>query len=188
MSASYLRPCYNGRMAASAVLQTARLVLRPPAASDAAPLARVADDFAVACMTTRMPFPYTLADAQAFLDRVEAADPALEITWTIADGASDIPLGVLGFFTDDSFAPELGYWLGRPAWGRGYAGEAVAAALGWFDTVWRRPCVVAGCFTDNPASRRVLEKSGFLPTGVVAPRGSLARGGAHPCLEFIRLA
>ena len=171
-----------------AALRTARLVLRAPAATDAVPLARLADDFDVARMTTRMPHPYALADAEAFLGRVEVADPALEITWTVADAASDAPLGVLGFFTDGGFAPELGYWLGRPAWGRGLASEAVIAAVGWFDANWRRPCLLAGCFTDNPASGRVLEKAGFLPTGVVASRASLARGAAHPCREFIRVS
>lgn len=174
-------------MAALAHLHTRRLVLRAPAARDAAPLTRLADDLDVARMTTRMPHPYTLADAEAFLERVGQADPGQEATWVIAD-ASDAPLGVLGFFSDDGFAPELGYWLGRPSWNRGYASEAVAAALDWIGAVWRKPCVVAGCFTDNPASVRVLEKAGFLPTGVIRPRASLARGGPHACREFVRIS
>lgn len=173
-------------MAAPDTLQTLRLRLRPVAASDAASLARLADDFDVVRMTTRMPYPYTLEDAEAFAARALTADPLHEATWVVADGAG--PQGVLGFFTDGGVAPELGYWLGRAVWGRGYAGEAVSAALDWADRVWRKPCLLAGCYVDNPASRRVLEKSGFLTTGVLSRRYSVARRAAYPCREFIRIA
>jgi RimJ/RimL family protein N-acetyltransferase len=59
---------------------------------------------------------------------------------------------------------ELGYWLGKPYWGRGYVSEAAAAvveyAFGWLN----QPALVAGYFVDNPASGRVLEKLGFVET------------------------
>lgn len=167
-------------------LTTPRLHLRSPERADAERLTVLADDLGVTRMTSRMPHPYALEHAEFFLARVEEADPAREVTWIIADG--DGPQGVLGFFTDDAFAPEIGYWLGRPAWGRGYATEAVKAAVAWADTQWRRPCLVARCFADNPASMRVLEKAGFLPTGVQSSCWSLARGGDAVSREYIRIA
>src|SRR5213078_2054410 len=72
--------------------------------------------------------------------------------------------------------PELGYWIGRPYWNRGYATEAVRGAMKWVKRDWRRNVVVAGHFADNPASGQVLCKSGFLYTGDVERRASLARG------------
>ena len=174
-------------MAQPAVLRTARLTLRGPAPGDAEALAALADDLAVVRMTSRMPHPYTPADAQAFLDRAGAEDLRSEATWIIQDGEG--PVGALGLFPADppGLGPELGYWLGRPVWGRGYAGEAVSAAVAWSDSVWRRRCLQARCFIDNPASIRVLDKAGFLPTGVVELSPSLARGASAPARRFIRL-
>jgi RimJ/RimL family protein N-acetyltransferase len=166
-------------------LVTERLTLRAPTYADAPRLAELANDFGVTRMTTRMPHPYTLEDARTFVARVEVGDPAREVTWVVADGTG--PVGVIGFYSDRSFTAEVGYWLGRPAWGRGYASETLARALAWADNVWRRRCLVACCYTDNPASARVLEKSGFLPTGVRALSPSLARGGEAMAQEFVRI-
>ena len=168
------------------LLTASRIQLRPPRRDDAARLAVLANDLDVTRMTSRMPHPYTLEHAELFLARVEEADSSREVTWVIADGNG--PQGVLGFFTDEGPAPEIGYWLGRPAWGRGYASEAVTAAVAWADTEWRRRCLVARCFSDNPASMRILEKAGFLPTGVQRACPSLARGGEALSREYVRIA
>jgi RimJ/RimL family protein N-acetyltransferase len=78
---------------------------------------------------------------------------------------------------------ELGYWIARPYWGRGYATEAgralvaIARALG----IAR---LEASHFLDNPASGRVLEKLGFQSTGLIAPRLSCARGTEVPARYF----
>ena len=82
--------------------------------------------------------------------------------------------GVLGLKQIER--PDLGFWLGRPFWNRGYATEAVRGALGWVKRDWRKPVVTAGHFADNPASGQVLCKAGFLYTGDVERRPSLARG------------
>ena len=71
---------------------------------------------------------------------------------------------------------EIGYCLGRPYWNRGYATEAVRGALKWVKRDWRKKVVVAGHFADNPASGQVLCKAGFLYTGDVERRCSVARG------------
>jgi RimJ/RimL family protein N-acetyltransferase len=81
-------------------------------------------------------------------------------------------IGVIGAHKKKG-AFEIGYWLGRPFWGRGLASEAVCAftqearSLGPLE---------AAHFVDNPASGRVLEKAGFAYTGEVDERFSLARG------------
>jgi RimJ/RimL family protein N-acetyltransferase len=83
---------------------------------------------------------------------------------------------------------EIGYWLGRPFWGRGYMTEAVDAALLWAGDGWGRRYLLAGHFADNPASGQVLVKAGFLYTGDVVPRFSMARGEEAPTRMMVWLA
>jgi RimJ/RimL family protein N-acetyltransferase len=83
---------------------------------------------------------------------------------------------------------EVGYWLGRPFWGFGYMTEALSAAMAWAAGPWGRRWMVSGHFDDNPASGRVLIKAGFLPTGEIRWRFSLARGEAAPTRMMVWLA
>jgi RimJ/RimL family protein N-acetyltransferase len=82
----------------------------------------------------------------------------------------------------------MGYWIGRPYWGRGFASEAAAGALAWAEQDWRRKLVVAGHFADNEASAQVLIKTGFLYTGEVQTRHSRARGAAVQTRMMVWLA
>ena len=66
--------------------------------------------------------------------------------------------------------------------------EAVRAALGWARGGWRRRYLLAGHYADNPASGHVLVKAGFLYTGEVIPRFSLARGESAPTRMMVWLA
>jgi RimJ/RimL family protein N-acetyltransferase len=156
-------------------ITTARLRLRTPRAGDAVRLAELANDFDVARMTTGIPHPYAAADAKAFLARQAAHDRARQAVFAI-EHPQDGFIGVMGFHPKTPPAPEVGYWIGRPYWGHGYATEAAKAALNWARGVWGKRFVVSGHFADNPASGRVLEKAGFLYTGVVQPQFSKARG------------
>jgi len=168
-------------------IATARLTLRAPRLDDAARLAELANDYDIARMTTAMPHPYTRGHADDFLRRMEARDRAREAVFAI-DHPDDGLVGVLGFHPVQPEAPEVGYWIGRPYWGQGYATEAARAALDWAGEGWGRRLVVSGHFTDNPASGRVLEKAGFLYTGVVQPRLSKARGEEAPTRMMVWLA
>ena len=157
------------------VIETRRLTLRAPEPRDLGRLAQLADDPGVARMTLRMPNPYRLNDAEAFMAQVAAQDPRSAATYLIEH--EDVgPVGVIGLFEDSDPAPEVGYWIGRPFWGRGYATEALEGARVWASKTWKRRALVAGHFDDNPASGRVLEKADFLYTGEVRKGFSRARG------------
>jgi RimJ/RimL family protein N-acetyltransferase len=155
-------------------IETRRLVLRAPEQRDARPLARYAADRDIARMTLRMPHPYATADADAFIAQVAAQDPASDNTFAI-EHADEGFVGCIGIFRDKDPWPELGYWIAKPYWGRGFATEAVQGALDWAGRRWRRRAIAAGHFTDNPASGRVLVKAGFLYTGEVRKGFSRAR-------------
>jgi RimJ/RimL family protein N-acetyltransferase len=171
----------------SPVLETRRLVLRSPQAQDVSRLAALANDADIARMTLRMPHPFSMTDAEDFVINVAGQDPASARTFLI-EHEDNGPVGVLGIFQDKDLAPEVGYWIGRSFWGRGYATEALDGAIAWASRTWKRRALVAGHFADNPASGRVLEKAGFLYTGEVRRGFSRARGADTDTRRMVWLA
>ncbi|MGZ6015079.1 MAG: GNAT family N-acetyltransferase [Phenylobacterium sp.] len=163
------------------VVSTERLILRGPVVTDAAAIASLANDINVAGMTGMIPHPYGLADAEAWISRAQAMDWDRDANWVIEHQTFGVVggLGFKGGGPRSNGRPEIGYWMGRPYWNRGYATEAVRGALRWVKRDWRKNVVVAGHFADNPASGQVLCKAGFLYTGDVELRPSAARGGAE---------
>jgi RimJ/RimL family protein N-acetyltransferase len=104
---------------------------------------------------------------------MQEQDPELENAFLIDVGGEVV--GCVGLMMGERH-PEIGYWIGRDYWGQGFATEAAMAALRWARDEWRKKVVVAGHFADNPASGVVLNKCGFLYTGEVEKRFSVARG------------
>ncbi|MBU2582818.1 MAG: GNAT family N-acetyltransferase [Alphaproteobacteria bacterium] len=141
-------------------MHTRRLVLRPLRIEDARRIAELGGDWDVASMTARMPYPYTADTARQWIDET---DPGEVIFGIECDG--DL-IGVTGFTpTEDRLSAEVGYWLGKPFWGNGYATEAARAII---EHCFKREGfskLVCGHFADNPASARVIEKLGFAATG-----------------------
>jgi RimJ/RimL family protein N-acetyltransferase len=168
-------------------IETRRLALRAPASRDIDRMASLANDFDIARMTTRMPHPYQRADAEAFVARAQMLDVDKEAVFAIEWPGEGV-VGVLGLHARGPMGPEIGYWVGRPYWGQGVASEAAEAVMDWTANDWRRRIVVAGYFADNPASGRVLERAGFLLTGEVQQRHSLARGQAAATRMMVWLA
>lgn len=145
------------------VLETERLILRAPRLEDAKAVASLANDRRIAENTTRIPFPYRLADAEAFIAAVNREGAETVFLITLAGGAV---IGACGIGMLDGPAAELGYWLGAAFWGNGYATEAVHAAIDYAFTDAGHDGLQAGARVTNPGSRRVLEKCGFQWTGV----------------------
>jgi RimJ/RimL family protein N-acetyltransferase len=145
------------------VLETERLTLRAPSLEDAEAIAKLANDRRIAENTASIPHPYRLADAEAFITRANGSDTQANFLVTLADGTV---AGACGLAMLDGPAPEIGYWLGVPFWGRGYGTEAVRAVIDYAFTDAGNDALQAGCRVTNPASRRVLEKCGFQWTGV----------------------
>jgi RimJ/RimL family protein N-acetyltransferase len=169
------------------VIETERLRLRATQGADADWIAEQAGDIDVARMTTRMPHPYSRADAESFLEVVAQADPAKEAVFAVERQDGE-PIGVLGFHPKESGQPEIGYWLGRRHWGRGYATEAAQGALDWAKHGWRKRWMIGGHFADNPASGQVLCKAGFLYTGETKLLHSVARGAPAATRMMVWLA
>ena len=154
--------------------RTERLLLRPGWAEDAPALARAIADEQVVRNLATAPWPYDLKDAEAFL--ASPRDPALP-TFLITERTDAAPrlVGACGLGRRPSGAVELGYWIARAHWGRGFATEAGRALIDIARTL-KLPRLEGSHFVDNPASGRVLEKLGFVATGLSAGRYSCARG------------
>ena len=145
------------------VLETARLILRAPRFEDAEAIATLVNDRRIAENTLRIPYPYTLADAQAFLTAANTDDGEIVFLMTTQTGGI---VGCCGIAKLDGETPEIGYWLGVPFWGKGYATEAARAVIDHAFGELGYDTLLAGVRVSNPASRRVLEKCGFQWTGV----------------------
>jgi RimJ/RimL family protein N-acetyltransferase len=167
--------------------RTPRLLLRPGFPEDAPALATAIGDSAIARNLAVVPWPYTLRDAEAFLARPR--DPVLPSLLVLerTDGAPRL-IGSCGLGRRPSGAVEMGYWIARPFWGRGFATEACGALIGMAGALGLST-LEASHFIDNPASARVLDKLGFESLGIIAPRMSCARGEEVPArLMRLRLA
>jgi RimJ/RimL family protein N-acetyltransferase len=149
------------------VLETERLVLRAPRLDDAATIATLANDRRIAANTLRIPHPYSVADARAFIADVNASEHETAFLITTRDAAV---IGAGGIAMLDGDTPELGYWLGTAFWGKGYATEAARAVIDHAFGELGHDTLLAGARVSNPASRRVLQKCGFQWTGVALYR------------------
>lgn len=151
------------------------LRLRPISVDDAPHLVRLLGDDreAVQCMS-RMPWPLDLEGARKWLRSVSLG----ETTFAVLRPSDGAFLGCVGFWLgkgDDSETFELGYWIGREYWNQGYATAAVAKVL---ESARRMgvECLQALVRSENLASIKVLEKSGFIFLGEVQ-RDQPMRGG-----------
>jgi RimJ/RimL family protein N-acetyltransferase len=164
--------------------RTDRLLLRPGWAEDAPALAKAIADMAIVRNLSTAPWPFSLRDAEAFL--AAPRDPILPSLLILERTQGDPVLaGACGLGRRSSGSVELGYWIARSHWGRGFATEAGEALIAIARTL-KVPALEASHFLDNPASGRVLEKLGFQSTGIIAPRLSCARGDEVPA-RFLRL-
>jgi RimJ/RimL family protein N-acetyltransferase len=174
-------------------IETPRLVLRLPEPHDAPAVARCVGDFDVARMTGSIPHPYPVEAAEGWIVFAAAQRRRGEnYSFVIEVKGESVPGGVLsgvlggaGVFRRRPWLDwEVGYHVAKPAWGRGIASEALAAVISWSRAELASSRLTAGYFEDNAASRRVLEKAGFAPTGETSWIYSMARGTRVKCIDL----
>lgn len=144
-----------------ASITTDRLVLTAPTMAHAPDIARLANNRRVHEMMARLPFPYGDADARFFIEQIvpTAAEHCLAL---MLDGTTF--MGIVGLSFGEDPAPELGYWLGEPYWGHGYATEAAKAVVAAARTAGYA-ALRSRALLHNARSRSVLRKAGFTEIG-----------------------
>lgn len=153
---------------------TTGLLLRPLAAADAPAVAEQCADPLISETTLTVPRPYSLEDASRFIEFSRAARERGEMLGLgIFDdgdgrGAPWRLVGTCGLvFTPRDRRAELGFWIGVPFWGRGYATEAAGAIVDFGFRVLALERIHAGHFAGNEASGRVQHKLGMVREGVL---------------------
>jgi RimJ/RimL family protein N-acetyltransferase len=180
-------------MSAFLRIATARLVLREFTPADAADVRRLAGAREIAEQTL-LPHPYEDGMAAAWIASCRAARASgTEIVFA-AERVRDAALvGAIGLALEPHRAcAKLGFWIGVPYWGCGYATECVAAVVvfGFESLALERIC--APRFRGNAASARVLEKIGLAHEGSrrqhIPERGRIEMVEQHGCLRWEYLA
>jgi len=145
-----------------------RLILRWFRTEDAQALATLAADRRIADTTARLPHPYTLRHVQEFIRQRTDDEQSGHLAFAVTSRSNDQLVGAIGLRLESlDDRAELGYWIGVPYWGRGFATEAagVLTTYGFQSLGLHR--ITAACLVRNPASRRVLEKVGFRHEGTL---------------------
>lgn len=114
-------------------------------------------------------------------------------TWAIVLKDTERVVGAIGYGPSCDCAlpsredePTVGYWVGRPYWGMGICTEALRLMIGHIRSTTHIKSVISGHFIDNPASGRVMEKCGFIPTGETVFDNKLYMGENRP-IRVLRL-
>ena len=133
-------------------IKTERLVVKKIRNSDKERLVTLLGNSEVLKTLSNVPYPYTINDAEKWLEIVNRHEFKLNIF------LDDNLIGGVGLSLDEDEFYELGYWLGVDYWGQGYATEAVRGLLDCAITKLQSPKIKANVYKGNTASENVLEK------------------------------
>ena len=166
------------------VIVTPRLHLRPFTATDAVDVQRLAGERSVAETTANIPHPYPDGAAEMWIaSHPEKWAARQELVLAITGREDGRLMGAIGLiFQGTHESAELGYWIGLPFWGKGFATEAARAVVDYTFAALRFNRVQAHHMARNPASGRVLLKAGLRPEG--ASPQALKKNG---CFEDVAL-
>ena len=156
------------------------LSLRPVEKSDIETIAELVNDKDIARTTARLPYPYTVSDAKTWYDYICKTEK--EHVFAICEKKKMV--GVVGLVHEPEHRrAEIGYWLGRNYWSKGYMTIAVEMMLGYAFGVLKVNRVYANIFSINEASQKVLMKNGFVKEGILKQH-YLRMGTLHDLVCF----
>lgn|SRR5690625_1218286 len=150
-------------------IETERCILRKLTQTDADRIEELASDYDVAKTTLNIPHPYPKGGAKDFIERTILAEvDGKSVTYAIVKKRTNQLIGIIGIkLTPTHKRGELGYWIGKPDWGRGYGTEATKAivTLG-FETLHLHK-IFSRAITTNPGSWRIMVKVGMTHEGTL---------------------
>jgi len=161
--------------------RTKRLLLRPFELDDAPRVQELAGDWEVAKTTSNIPYPYHDGIAEEWItDGFRKRKSGIAYSWAIV---REEVVGCVSALDINGVQAELGYWIGRPDWGKGYATESSAEIISFGFQSLDLTHFIARCLVENHASARVLEKLGFRFL-MIEERDCPARGATKEVLTF----
>ena len=158
------------------ILETERMRLSPLRAEDAAPLFAMMSDAAVMAHWDVAEIDDPDLVEAIVLSQIEDMAAGRALYWTMRGLADDMFLGVCDLSEIDARhkRAEVGFMLGRGAWGQGYALEAMQAVLAQAAALGLRR-LAARTHLGNRRSDALLEKLGFSEEGLL--KGYVERDG-----------
>ena len=154
-------------MKTAPTLHTERLILRSLTLEDAADIQHLAGEYDVASTLSNMPHPYGDGMAEEWIHSCYnkyKKDKALNFAVTLRTDRNLIG-GIELRLDRGNENGELGYWIGKPYWNRGYCTEAARIVVAYSFEVLMLNRIYAQYFKRNAASGRVLEKIGMCYEG-----------------------
>ncbi len=154
-----------------------------PRADDLADLVFLANNKTVAANLATMPHPFTVSDGRALITK-SGLNQLNSAMFAIRLKSTGRLIGVARYALMEAGGPvHVGYWLGEPFWGQGLATEAVHSLVDHAFTYNDIDELQGSCRVTNPASRRVLVKSGFQYRDQSMIR-SVGAGGSVPIERY----
>lgn len=115
--------------------------------------------------TTNMPDPYPEDGAEVFIrETMELRKQQSRVVFAILENQTLV--GTVGLHNIQEGVAELGYWVGRPFWGKGIGWKATAMAVAYAFSELKLEMLTSHCLVTNRASFHLLEKNGFHLTAV----------------------
>jgi RimJ/RimL family protein N-acetyltransferase len=147
------------------LIHCANCTLRPWEPADAESITALLGDHDVWInLGDRVPHPYKLEHAHQFIAFASAKSPTENFAIVVDDRA----IGSVGIFPGEGMnrvSAEIGYWLGKPYWGRGIMTEAIKAMTKYAFENFQLTRIFALAFARNTGSIRALEKAGYVREG-----------------------
>jgi RimJ/RimL family protein N-acetyltransferase len=132
-------------------------------------LAHFLNDIDIYNNTLKIPFPYTVQNAEDWIRSVVELENIQGLTnnWAIINKNEGLVggLGLHQMYGPESHKDEIGYWLAKPFWNQGIMTEVLKIFCEFCFEQRELSRIEAGVFSNNEASMRVLEKVGFEKEG-----------------------
>ena len=161
------------------MLTDGRVCLRRFNARDAPVVHKLAGAAAVADTTLNIPHPYPPGAAETWIARHDAGfEAGTEVVFAVTVENGGAVVGAIGIRVDRAHGHgEIGYWIGQPFWGCGYATAALRLMSAYCFSVLNLHRMYAHHMARNPASGRVMQKASFQREGTL--RGHIAKAGRY---------
>ena len=178
-----------GQLTYNNVMETSRIVLRPWQDSDAATLYKWASDPDVGPRAGWAPHK----SIEESLEVIRTVFKDATNTWAIELKETGEAIGAMGYgpscdcnLPARDGEPLAGYWVAKPYWNMGICTEALGLMIEHIRKTTKIKSLISGHFVDNPASGRVMEKCGFIPTGETVVDETQYKGAGRP-IRVLRL-
>jgi RimJ/RimL family protein N-acetyltransferase len=150
------------------ILETERLLLRPPVLSDAPAIAAAINDHRIAATALNIPYPYSTQDGVKWIKSLRKRGKSKSVNLSVFLRETGELIGGIGLMdiNEKHHRAELGYWCAVKYWGKGLITEAAARIVRYGFEELDLVRIAAICMVSNPASARVMEKIGMKHEGV----------------------